>query len=84
MNTYEKTRKENVEALRYLGKQLTRASIIVLMNKHDVPEHWDLEDIDEALDIVRGFFADMEVKYELDIEAFMQDTLQEKLNQLTQ
>ena len=42
MNTYEKTRKANVDALRYLNKQLTRASIIVLENKHDMPEHWTL------------------------------------------
>jgi signal recognition particle receptor subunit beta len=83
MNNHDKTRKANADALRYLNKQLTRASIIVLENKHDMPEHWDFEDIDEALDIVREFFADMETMYELDIEAFMQETLQTKLSHIT-
>ena len=82
MNTYEQTRQKNADALAYLLKQLTRANIIVLENTKEMPDHWDAEEIEEALRLACEFFATVETIYRVNIESYIEETLTNKLKEV--
>lgn len=82
MNTYEQTRQKNADALAYLLKQITRANIIVLENSKDIPDHWDIEEIEQALNIVGEFIATCETMYRVNIESYIEETLHNKLKEV--
>lgn len=82
MSTYEQTRQKNADALAYLLKQLTRANIIVLENTKEMPDHWDAEEIEQALSIAGEFFATCEAMYRVNIESYIEETLHNKLSEV--
>ena len=82
MSTYEQTRQKNADALAYLLKQLTRANIIVLENAKEMPDHWNAEEIEQALNIASEFFATCEVMFRVNVESYIEETLHNKLKEV--
>ena len=82
MSLHEKERQKNADALAYLLKQITRANIIVLENAKDMPNHWDAEEIEQALNIVGEFIATCETMYRVNIESYIEETLHNKLKEV--
>ena len=82
MSSHEKERQKNADALAYLLKQLTRANIIVLENSKDMPDHWDAEEIEQALNILGEFIATCETMYRVNIESYIEETLHDKLKEV--
>ena len=82
MTTHEQTRQKNADALAYLLKQITRANIIVLENAKDMPDHWDAEEIEQALNIVGEFIATCETMYRVNVESYIEETLHNKLKEV--
>jgi len=82
MSSHEKERQKNADALAYLLKQITRANIIVLENAKDMPDHWDAEEIEQALNIVGEFIATCETMYRVNIESYIEETLHNKLKEV--
>ena len=82
MSPQEKQRQYNADALAYIMKQITRASIIVQENAVDIPKHWDAEEIEEALRLACEFFATVETIYRVNIESYIEETLTNKLKEV--
>lgn len=82
MSPQERERQKNADALAYLLKQITRANIIVLENAKDMPDHWDAEEIEQALNIVGEFIATCETMYRVNIESYIEETLHNKLKEV--
>ncbi len=82
MSPQERERQKNADALAFLLKQLTRASIIVLENAKEIPDHWDIEEIEQALTIASHFFATCETMYRVNLESYMEETLINNLKEV--
>ena len=82
MSPQERERQKNADALAFLLKQLTRANIIVLENAKEMPDHWDAEEIEHALNIVGEFIATCETMYRVNIESYIEETLHNKLKEV--
>ena len=82
MSPQERERQKNADALAHLLKQLTRAEIIVLENAKEIPDHWDIEEIEQALTIAGEFFATVETLYRVNIESYIEETLTNKLKEV--
>lgn len=82
MSPQERERQKNADALAFHLKQITRASIIVLENAKDMPDHWDAEEIEQALNIVGEFIATCETMYRVNIESYIEETLHNKLKEV--
>lgn len=82
MSPQERERQKNADALAFLLKQITRANIIVLENAKDMPDHWDVEEIEQALNIVGEFIATCEAMYRVNIESYIEETLHNKLKEV--
>lgn len=82
MNKTDKKNHKYADAADYLLKQITRANIIVLQNTKEFPDHWDIEEIEQALNIAGEYFATVAVMYRHDINGFSEKTLTDKLKEV--